>query len=111
METTKYKKLHIRKGDTVLVLNGNDKGHKGRVISVYPVKQRALVEGVAMVTRHTKPNAAHPEGGRIEKEAPVHISKLMLVEPKSGKPSRTRRKKNSKGNSVRVTLRSGEELK
>ncbi len=81
-------KLHIKKGDTVQVLAGEDRGKQGRVLSVNAEKQRAIVEGVNMVTKHTKPNAKHPQGGRIQMEAPIHISNLSLLDPKSGKPTR-----------------------
>ena len=73
------KKLHIKKGDTVVVLAGNDNGRQGKVLEVIRDKDRAIVEGVNMIKKHTKPNAENPQGGIVEKEAPIHISNLMLV--------------------------------
>ena len=90
-------KLHIKKGDIVYVNAGEDKGKTGRVLEVNVEKQRAIVEGVNIVSKHTKPNAKNPQGGIEKKEAPVHISNLNLVDPKSGKPTRIGRKLNSKG--------------
>jgi len=105
------KKLHIKKGDTVVVLSGNDKGQKGRVLEVIRKTDRAIVEGVNMIKKHTKPNAETPQGGIVEKEAPVHISNLMLVDPKTGQPTRTGKKLNDDGKLVRISKKSGEEIK
>lgn len=105
------KKLHIKKGDTVVVITGNDKGQKGRVLEVIRKTNRAIVEGVNMIKKHTKPNAETPQGGIIEKEAPVHISNLMLVDPKSGEGTRIGRKLNDDGKLVRISKKSGEEIK
>ena len=105
------KKLHIKKGDTVVVISGNNKGAKGRVLEVIRKTDRAIVEGVNMIKKHTKPNAETPQGGIIEKEAPVHISNLMLVDPKTGKPTRVGRKLNDDGKLVRISKKSGEEIK
>ena len=105
------KKLHIKKGDTVVVITGNDKGQKGRVLEVIRKTDRAIVEGVNMMKKHTKPNAETPQGGIIEKEAPVHISNLMLVDPKSGEATRIGRKLNDDGKLVRISKKSGEEIK
>ena len=80
-------KLHVKKGDTVLVLSGNDKGKQGKVMSVDRKSQRAIVEGVRIISKHTRPNAEHPQGGIIKQEAPIHISNLMVVD-NSGKPTR-----------------------
>jgi len=105
------KKLHIKKGDIVIVLSGDNKGQKGRVLEIVRKEtDKAIVEGVNMIKKHTKPNAAHPQGGIVEKEAPVHISNLMLVDPKSG-PTRVGRKLNDKGKLVRFSKKSGEEIK
>ncbi|GHT05144.1 50S ribosomal protein L24 [Bacteroidia bacterium] len=104
-------KLHIKKGDTVFVNAGEDKGKSGRVLKVYTEKQRALVEGINLVTKSTKPNAKSPQGGFVKKEAPVHISNLNVVDPKSGKPTRIGRKIGSKGVLVRFAKKSGEEIK
>ena len=102
-------KIKIKKNDTVLVKTGNSKGSKGKVIRVYPKLNRALVEGVNMVSKHTKPNAENPQGGIIKKEATIHISNLMLVDPKSGEPTKIGRKKDEKtGKIVRFSKKSGE---
>lgn len=99
-KTTKRPRLHIRKGDTVLVLTGSDKGQKGVVKQVFPEEQRALIEGVKMVTRHTKPTADNP-GGKVKKEAPIHISNLMLVD-EDNIASRISREKRD-GKTVRIS--------
>ncbi len=105
------KKLHIKKGDNVIVISGESKGQKGRVLEVDRENLRAIVEGVNLVAKHQKPNAAYPQGGIIKKEAPVHISNLMLVDPKTDKPTRIGRKLNSEGKLVRYSKKSGEEIK
>lgn len=105
------KKLHIKKGDTVTVIAGESKGKKGRVLEVDREKNRALVEGINQVSKHTKPNAKAPQGGIIKKEAPIHISNLMVVDPTSGKPARVGRKLNDKNKLVRYSKKSGEEIK
>lgn len=104
-------KLHIKKGDTVVVIAGNDKKTQGKVLEVFRDKQRAIVEGVNMIKKHTKPNAEHPQGGIIEKEAAIHISNLMLVDPKSGKATRIGRRLGDNGKLVRYSKKSGEEIK
>jgi large subunit ribosomal protein L24 len=104
-------KLHIKKGDTVYVNTGDDKGKTGRVLKILVDKQRAVVEGINMVSKATKPNAKSPQGGFQKKEAPVHISNLNVLDPKSGKPTRIGRKENTKGKTVRVAKKSGEEIK
>ena len=104
-------KLHIRKGDTVYVNAGEDKGKTGRVLKVLVEKQRALVEGINMVSKSTKPNAKSPQGGFQKKEAPVHITNLNVLDPKSGKPTRIGRRLNAKGVLVRYSKKSGEEIK
>lgn len=104
-------KLHIKKGDTVYVNTGEDKGKTGRVLQVFIKDERAIVEGVNMVSKHTKPNAKNPQGGVEKKEAPVHISNLNPLDPKSGKATRIGRGKNTKGVSVRIAKKSGEEIK
>lgn len=107
-------KLHIKKGDTVYVLAGDSKGQTGRVLSIDAKKNRAIVEGANLVSKATKPNAQHPEGGIIKKEAPIHLSNLNLVDPKSGKtpkPTRIGIKVDEKGKKVRYSKKSGEEIK
>ena len=104
-------KMHVKKGDTVLVLSGNDKGKQGKVMSVDLKSQRAIVEGVRIISKHTRPNAEHPQGGIIKQEAPIHISNLMVVD-KSGKPTRIGHKKDEKtGKSIRYSKRTGEIIK
>ncbi|HIU38256.1 MAG TPA: 50S ribosomal protein L24 [Candidatus Limisoma intestinavium] len=104
-------KLHIKKGDTVYVNAGNDRGKTGRVLSVLVSKNKAVVEGINMVSKSTKPSAKHPQGGIIKKEAPVHVSNLNLLDPKSGKPTRIGRRRNAEGKLVRYSKKSGEEIK
>jgi large subunit ribosomal protein L24 len=105
------KKLHIKKGDTVMVISGESRGQKGRVLEVNRDKSRAIVEGVNMVSKHTKPNAKAPQGGILKKEAAIHVSNLMLVDPTSGKPTRVGRKLNESNKLVRYSKKSGEEIK
>ena len=104
-------KLHIKKGDTVYVLSGEDRGKTGRVLKVEVSKDRAIVEGINIVTKATKPSAKHPQGGLVKMEAPVHVSNLSLIDPKSGKPTRVYRKKDAEGHAVRYAQKSGEEIK
>ena len=104
-------KLHIKKGDTVCVIAGDNKGQQGKVLKVEVSKQRAIVEGVNLVKKATKPNAQNPQGGIVEQEAPIHISNLQLLDPKSGKPTRVGRKVNAEGKLVRFAKKSGEEIK
>ena len=104
-------KLHIKKGDTVYVNAGNDKGKTGRVLRVLVSKNRAVVEGLYMVSKSAKPSAKHPQGGIIKMEAPIHVSNLNLLDPKSGKPTRVGRRKNEEGKTVRYSKKSGEEIK
>jgi large subunit ribosomal protein L24 len=105
------KKLHIKKGDTVIVITGNYKGQKGRVLDVTRKTKRAIVEGVNMVKKHTKPNAKNQQGGIVEMESSIHISNLMLVDPKTGEPTRIGRRIDDKGKLVRYSKKSGEEIK
>ena len=104
-------KLHIKKGDTVYVLSGEDKGKQGKVLSVNIEDQRAIVEGLNLVSKHTKPNAKNPQGGIVKQEAPIHVSNLQLIDPKSGQPTRIGRRKNDEGKTVRYSKKSGEEIK
>ncbi len=102
-------KLHIKKGDTVYVNTGEDKGKTGKVLRVIVEKQRAIVEGLNMVSKHTKPNAKNPQGGIVKVEASIHISNLNPIDPKTGKPTRVGRKLVN-GKLVRIA-KSGEEIK
>jgi large subunit ribosomal protein L24 len=104
-------KLHIKKGDTVYVLAGEDRKKTGRVLSVDRKKGRALVEGVNFITKATKPSAKHPQGGLVKMEAPIHVSNLALLDPKSGKPTRVGFRKNDEGKTVRYSKKSGQEIK
>ncbi len=108
---TKQGKIKIRKGDNVQVIAGNSKGLHGKVLEVLVESNRALVEGANIVSKHTKPNAANPNGGIVKKEAPVHISNLALLDPKSGKPTRVGRQRDSDNKIVRVAKKSGEVIK
>ena len=103
--------MRIKKGDTVMVITGESKGQKGRVLRVDKSKEKAIVEGLNLVSKHTKPNAKSPQGGIIRKEAPIHISNLMLIDPTSGKPTRIGRRLNSNNKLVRYSKKSGEEIK
>ncbi len=104
-------KLHIKKGDTVYVNAGVNKGKTGTVTKVLVEKQRAIVEGVNVVTKSQKPSAKHPQGGFVKVEAPVHISNLNVLDPKTNKPTRIGRRKNEEGKLVRYAKKSGEEIK
>ncbi len=104
-------KLHIKKGDTVIVLAGDDKGKTGKVLKVDREKMRATVEGVNIVTKSAKPSAKNPQGGFQKIEAPVHISNLSLIDPKTKKATRIAIKVNEDGKKVRIAKRSGEEIK
>ncbi len=105
------KKLHIKKGDVVFVNAGNDKGKTGKVLEVITKKDRAIVEGVNMVSKHTKPNAKNPQGGIVKQEAGIHISNLQVVDPSTGAPTRIGRRLNDAGKLVRYAKKSGEEIK
>ncbi|MBO7607350.1 MAG: 50S ribosomal protein L24 [Paludibacteraceae bacterium] len=104
-------KLHIKKGDTVYVNSGESRGKQGRVLRVLVKEQKAIVEGLNVVKKSTKPSAKNPQGGIVEMEAPIHISNLNLVDPKSGKPTRIGRRMGANGKLVRYAKKSGEEIK
>ena len=110
-KNTKPAKLKIRKGDLVKVIAGDSKGSQGKIVEIIIDKNRAIVEGTNMVSKHTKPNAANPNGGIVKQEAAIHISNLALVDPKTGAATRVGRKKNDAGKLVRVAKKSGEEIK
>lgn len=104
-------KLHIRKNDTVVVIAGRDKGKTGKVLKVLVDENRAIVEGVNIVSKSTKPSAKNPQGGIIKQEAPIHISNLSLIDPKDGKtPTRVSIKHEGK-NVIRISKKSGEVIK
>ncbi|MFU8813116.1 MAG: 50S ribosomal protein L24 [Balneolaceae bacterium] len=109
----KRNKLNIKKGDEVLVIAGNDKGTRGRVIAAYPQRERVLVEGINMRTHHDKPSQDNPQGGRVKREAPVHVSNVMVIDPTTDEPSRIGRKRVEEeggGRWVRYAKTSGEIL-
>lgn len=111
MEKKKNVKLNIRKGDLVKVIAGDSKGQQGKVVQVILKTNRILVEGANMVSKHTKPSAANPNGGINKQEAPIHVSNIMLVDPKSGNATRISRKRDENGKLVRIAKKSGEEIK
>lgn len=104
-------KLHIKKGDTVIVNAGDNNGQTGKVVKVLVSKNRAVVEGVNMVSKSQKPSAKNPQGGIVKVEAPIHISNLNVVDPKTGKATRIGRRLNENGKLVRYAKKSGEEIK
>lgn len=104
-------KFHVKKGDKVKVLAGENKGQTGTVIEMFPEKNKALVEGINVIKKHEKPSATSPQGGIIEKEAPIHLSNLMLVDPKTGDTTRTGRKADENGKLVRYSKKSQEIIK
>ena len=113
MPTTKnkQKKLHVKKGDEVRVIAGNEKGREGRVLAVFPSDERVLVEGINMRVHHDKPTQDNPQGGRIEREVAIHISNVMVIDPSTGEPTRVGRKRiedDSGGRWVRYSKKSGE---
>ena len=109
MSTEKKIKLHIKQNDTVAVLAGDSKGRTGKVVSIDTENYRAIVEGLNMVTKHTKPTAGNPQSGGIsKKEAPIHLSNLQLVEPGTNKPTRTGRRANAKGKLQRYSKATNE---
>ena len=104
------KKFHIKKGDTVYVNAGNDKGKTGKVLEMITDKDRAIVEGINMVSKHMKPNPKHPQGGIVKQEAGIHVSNLQLVDPAKGGPTRIGHKFVD-GKKIRFAKKSGEEIK
>jgi large subunit ribosomal protein L24 len=104
-------KLRVRKGDTVVVTAGNDKGKKGKVLEIIKEKNRAIVEKVNIITKHVKPSANHPEGGIEKTEASIHISNIMLVDPATGEPTKVGRKLNDDGKLQRFSKKNGELIK
>jgi large subunit ribosomal protein L24 len=111
MERKKNKqpKLHVKTGDLVVVIAGDEKGNSGTIVAVDMEKRRAIIGGLNMVKRHVKPSAQNPEGGIIEKEATIHISNLMVVDPTTGVPARSGRKLNAKGKLERFFKKSKRE--
>lgn len=103
-------KMHVKTGDTVIVIAGKEKGKKGKVIATYPKKDRVVVEGLNLVKRHTKPSQNNPQGGIITKEAAIHVSNVMLVDPESGKPTRVKMVQQADGTKVRTAAKSGKAI-
>jgi large subunit ribosomal protein L24 len=106
---SEQKKMHVKSGDNVIVISGKDKGKKGRILAAYPKTGRVLVEGVNMVKKHTRPNAVNPQGGIVTQEAAIHASNVMIVDPKTGEPTRIGHKIVD-GKKVRIAKKSGEVL-
>lgn len=104
----KKPKMHVKKGDEVIVIAGKDKGKKGKILSSFPTKQRVLIEGVNMVKKHARASQQNPQGGILNQEAPIHVSNVLLADPKTGKPTRVGKKILSDGKKVRVAKKSGE---
>ena len=102
--------LHVRRGDTVQVVRGDDKGSTGRVLKVFPKTGRVLVEGVNIVKKHRRARRPEEQSGIIEMAAPIAASNVMLLDPKSGKPTRTRARVNADGTKERVSVKSGESI-
>jgi large subunit ribosomal protein L24 len=103
-------KLKVRKGDMVMIMSGESKGKQGKVLSVVKESNRAIVEGVNQVSKHSKPNAKNTQGGIVKQEASIHISNMMVIDPKTGKPTRVGRKLED-GKLVRFAKKSGEIIK
>ncbi|MBT2649905.1 MULTISPECIES: 50S ribosomal protein L24 [Bacillaceae] len=101
--------MHVKKGDKVVVISGKDKGKQGTILSAFPKQNRVLVEGINIVKKHSKPSQLNPQGGIISKEAAIHVSNVMPLDPKSGKPTRVGYKIEN-GKKVRVAKISGESL-
>lgn len=104
-------KLRIKKGDTVVVISGNYKGKEGKILDVQKAKNRAIVEGINIVSKHQKPSAQNPNGGIVKTEAPIHISNLMLIDPSSGKATKVGRKADEEGKLQRYSKKTGQLIK
>ncbi|ELK46835.1 50S ribosomal protein L24 [Halobacillus sp. ACCC02827] len=101
--------MHVKKGDKVMVITGKDKGKQGTILEAYPKKDRVLVEGVNEVKKHAKPSQDNPQGGILTQEAPIHVSNVMPIDPKTGEPTRVGYKVED-GKKVRIAKKSGEAL-
>lgn len=98
--------MHVKKGDKVKVITGKDKGKTGVVLAAFPKKNRVIVEGVNIIKKHSKPSQENPQGGIISKEAPIHVSNVMPIDPKTGEPTRVGYKVVD-GKKVRIAKKSG----
>jgi large subunit ribosomal protein L24 len=107
----KQQKFHIRKGDTVKVISGDSKGKTGKVVTILTSDSKAIIEGINIVTKHTKPSASQPNGGIVKKEAPVHISNIALIDPATGNTTKVGRKLNSEGKLERISKKTGGVIK
>ena len=103
-------KLRVKTGDTVIVIDGKEKGKKGKIIAAYPKKHRVVIEGIHQVKRHTKPTQNNPQGGIVTKEAAIHVSNVMLVDPESGKPTRVKMVQQADGTKIRTAVKSGKAI-
>lgn len=103
-------KMHVKTGDTVVVLSGKDKGKRGKVLRAFPAEQKVLVEGVNMIKRHTRATRENPQGGIVEQEGPVYADKVMVYCSKCQRPVRTGNQINNKGEKVRICKKCGVEL-
>ncbi|MFC7061833.1 50S ribosomal protein L24 [Halobacillus seohaensis] len=101
--------MHVKKGDKVMVISGKDKGKQGTILESYPKKERVLVEGINEIKKHAKPSQDNPQGGILTQEAPIHVSNVMPIDPKSGEPTRVGHKVED-GKNVRIAKKSGEAL-
>lgn len=103
-------KMHVKKGDDVVVIAGKDKGKKGKVLAAFPTDSKVLVEGVNMVKKHARASQQNPQGGILTQEAPIHVSNVLLADPKTGAATRVGKKILSDGKKVRVAKKSGEAI-
>lgn len=101
--------MHVKKGDKVKVISGKDRGKEGTILEAYPKKERVLVEGINMIKKHAKPSQDNPQGGILNQEAAIHVSNVMLIDPKSGEPTRIGYE-NRDGKKVRIAKKSGEAI-
>ncbi|MDL4841395.1 50S ribosomal protein L24 [Aquibacillus rhizosphaerae] len=101
--------MHVKKGDKVQVLSGKDKGKQGIILAAYPKKEKVLVEGINIVKKHAKPSQDNPQGGILNQEAPIHVSNVLPIDPKSGEPTRVGNEVRD-GKKVRIAKKSGEAL-
>lgn len=109
-DNAERQRIHVTKGDTVRVVRGDDKGREGKIIRVYPKTGRVTIEGVNIVKKHRRARSAEEQSGIVEMPAPIHASNVMLLDPKSGNPTRTRRQVDEDGTKERIAVKSGESI-